>query len=292
MILNVVQPYDFALSLRVMKSFQPAASGPGDRLRLAARIAKTPSVIEVGQRLGAGDALEVSSNPPADRRRLRLIAERVLFAELDLKPFYPLTARDPKLAVIARGLRGLKPMRPASLFEMAVITVTEQQISMAAAGRIRARVAQRFGERAGDQWVFPEPGTLAKASPKQLQACGLSSAKALYIHDLAAKIAGKAFDLEALRAMKDDEAREAIMSLRGFGPWSADYILVRGLARPDAVPVDDLGVRSVVGTYLGNGRRASALEVARKLEPFRPYRGLAAFYLLAEHRLDSSGPGG
>ena len=81
--------------------------------------------------------------------------------------------------------------------------------------------------------------------------------------------------------LPETEAREVLLGLRGFGPWSADYFLVRGLARPDSVPLDDLAVRSVVGKSLGGGERSSASEVARLLEPFRPYRGLAAFYLLA-----------
>ena len=115
--------------------------------------------------------------------------------------------------------------------------------------------------------------------------------KAQYIHELAVKIADGTLDLDILKTMDDDKARETIMNLRGFGRWSADYILVRGLARPDCVPIDDLAVRSVVGEYLGNGQRASSLEVTEKLEPFRPYRGLLAFYLLAEHRLNPTTTG-
>jgi len=53
--------------------------------------------------------------------------------------------------------------------------------------------------------------------------------------------------------MSDDEVRAHITQIRGFGRWSADYILIRGLGRPDCVPADDLGVRTVIGRYLGNG---------------------------------------
>jgi DNA-3-methyladenine glycosylase II len=60
---------------------------------------------------------------------------------------------------------------------------------------------------------------------------------------------------------------------------------VRGLARPDSLPVGDIGIQDAVGTLLGDGRRVSAAEVARLFEPFRPYRGLAAFYLLVHKRL-------
>lgn len=53
------------------------------------------------------------------------------------------------------------------------------------------------------------------------------------------------------------EIRTVLLQVRGLGPWSADYFLVRGLSRPDRVPADDLGVRKGVGHYLGRGQRLS-----------------------------------
>lgn len=289
--LRVVKPYDFALSLRAIRSFQPAPSEQGDRLRLATRIVGIPTLIEVGQGSGINGKLRASSVPESSSSHLRRIVEWVLFAELDLVPLYRLIARDPKLTLVTRRLHGLKPMRPVSLFEMAVVAITEQQISLAVAYRIRSRIVQRFGEPIDNQWIFPEPHILASAPLEDLRSCGLSQQKAQYIHELAVRIADGTLDLDILKTMDDDKVRETIMNLRGFGRWSADYILVRGLARPDCVPIDDLAVRSVVGEYLGNGQRASSLEVIEKLEPFRPFRGLLAFYLLAEHRLNPTAIG-
>lgn len=282
-ILDIVKPYDFALSTRSMNSFRPAPEEHSDELSLAARISGIPALVSVG---GSRDEVEVSSVPETDQNELRKIAEWVLFAELDLKPFYHLAAKDSRLKEMVRKLYGLKPMRPSSLFEMAVIAITEQQISLAAAYHIRSRVIQRFGQSIEKQWIFPEPQVLASASLEDLQSCGLSKNKASYIHDLASKIADGTLDLNLLKALNDEKARETIMNLRGFGRWSADYILIRGLARPDSVPIDDIGIRNVVGEYLGNDVRPTADETARILEPFRPFRGLTAFYLLATHRLN------
>jgi 3-methyladenine DNA glycosylase/8-oxoguanine DNA glycosylase len=50
------------------------------------------------------------------------------------------------------------------------------------------------------------------------------------------------------------------------------------------VPADDLGIRSIVGKYLGDGQRMTAEQVRAVLAPLAPYRGLAAFYLLADSR--------
>jgi len=225
------------------------------------------------------------SSPRTNRNQLKQVVEWVLVAELNLRPFYRLAGSDPRLAAITRALHGLKPTRPLSLFEMAVVAITEQQISLAAAYRIRSRVVERFGVPVRDQWIFPEPQVMAKATIRQLLECGLSRQKAGFVQELAGKVIDGTLDLDALKSMGDEQARQVIMDLRGFGRWSADYILVRGLARSDSLPEDDLGIRSVIGEYLGQGKRLTALGVARKLEPFRPYRGLTAFYLLAAHRL-------
>ena len=283
-LIHVVKPYDFELSLRAMRSFRPDAAEQKISLTLTARLGGKPTLIEVSA--DRGGHLKASARPGANDTSVRSVVEWVLFAELDLSPFYKLIAGHPKLAFITEKLYGLKPSRPVSLFEMAVTAITEQQISLAAAYKIRARLVQRFGEPVEDQWIFPEPTALAGASLEDLRSCGLSRQKSEYIRGLAGKIAAGSFDLDSLKNMDTDQAREEIMDPRGFGRWSADYILIRGLARPDCIPVDDLGIQHVVGKYLGNGPRATSKEVAEKLKPFRPYRGLLAFYFLAAHRLN------
>jgi DNA-3-methyladenine glycosylase II len=65
--------------------------------------------------------------------------------DLDLRPFYRLVATHPVMGPVAKRLRGLKPLRPTSLFEMVIITITEQRLSIAAAFHIRKRLVERFG---------------------------------------------------------------------------------------------------------------------------------------------------
>jgi DNA-3-methyladenine glycosylase II len=278
-----VEPYDLTLSLRAMRSFGPSHGERTPGFRIAARVAGKATIIEVIQ--DKENQLIATSRPAVDDSRVRTVVEWVLFTELDLKPFYRLIAGNPKLAFITQKLYGLKPSRPASLFEMAVTAITEQQLSLASAYSIRNRIVQRFGEPVEDLWVFPEPEALAGASLEDLRQCGLSRQKSEYIRGLASEIVTGNLDLDGLKSMDTDKARELLTNLRGFGRWSADYVLVRGLARTDCVPSDDLGIRDVIGQYLGTGHRLTSQEVAEKLEPFRPYRGLLAFYFLAAHRL-------
>lgn len=296
-------PFDFGLSLTAASSFvRNAGRAPGDPA--ADQAARSEPALRHGVWLhGAATLLEVrESRPlrsaatsvavtalarpaPASAVALRDLSARILNAELALQPFYDIAADHPVLGPLTRSLHGLKAFRPASLFEMLVIAVIEQQISLAAAYRIRERLVTRFGAEVEGEPVFPAPDTLAAASHAELMACGLSGRKAEYVSGLALLVAEGSLDLAALERAPSEEARDRLIALRGFGPWSADYVLIRGLARPDAVPVDDLGIRTVVGRALGDGERPPAARVAELLAPFAPFRGVAAFYLLVADRL-------
>ncbi|MBN1153121.1 MAG: DNA-3-methyladenine glycosylase 2 family protein [Dehalococcoidia bacterium] len=280
-----VAPYDFALSLNAMLSRQPGQRAPETRLRIPSMLDGSPAVIEVTSN-ESEPGVQAFSRPDSDAENVRTLVEWVLFAGLNLTPFYLLANRDTRLRPIIKRLHGLKPMRPASLFEMAVIAITEQQVSLASAHHVRDRLIRRFGQPVEDLWVFPEPGALAEASIEALRSVGLTRQKADYIHNLSLRVASGELNLDALKSMSDAEAKATIVGLRGFGAWSADYVLLRGLARPDSVPTGDVAIRDVVGKYLGDGLRTSSAGVEELLEPFRPYRGLLAFYLLVYRRLE------
>ena len=229
--------------------------------------------------------LEIRTVLPNSASEVKRLARWIIFADLDLRPFYRIAASHPVLGPITKELYGLKPIRPASLFEMLVIAITEQQISMAAAYRIRKRIIERYGERVNGLWVFPTPRRLSESSVAELMRCGLSQRKAEYVKGVANEVTDGLLDLDRLETMSDEDVRFLLLQIRGLGPWSAEYFLVRGLSRPDRIPADDLGIRSVVGRYLGRGLRLSPQGTLRKLSAFKPYRGLAAFYLLAYERV-------
>ena len=287
--ISSIGPHDFELCLRIARSYSPDQFQDLSVLRSAVRIQGKPTILELRQVQKDPPVLEISTDLRESSPEAKRIARWIVFADLDLLPFYRIAESHPVLGPITQKLSGLKPMRPASLFEMLVIAITEQQISMAAAHRIRTRMIERYGEPVNDLWSFPTPGRLSESSVAHLMACGLSRRKAEYIKGLAHRVANGLIDLGRLEKMPDEDVKSLLIQERGLGSWSADYFLVRGLSRPDRVPADDLGVRSVVGRYLGRAQRLSPQGTMRKLSPFKPYRGLAAFYLLAYERLSKYG---
>ena len=256
-------PFDLAASLRAARSFvRPAAAAAGapedgepaaSSLRLGVWLGDDPTGIEIRQLSLDPAVVGAEARPQAPAASVQALVARVVNAAMELMPFYELVAAHPVLGPLTREFRGMKPFRPASLFDMLVMAVTEQQISLAAAHHIQTRLIERFGAEVEGLPVFPRPESLAEASLDDLLACGLSHRKAEYVNGVALAVATGSLDLEALEAASNDEVRERISAIRGFGVWSADYVLVRGLGRPDVVPIDDLGVRRVLGQLLSDG---------------------------------------
>jgi DNA-3-methyladenine glycosylase II len=282
--INLKQPYNFPLSVQMVERFASKTQSGAGFIEIPVRIHGTPTILEIRQSETQSLELLISCDPVVDHQTMLKTAEWILFADMDLSPFYQLVKNDLQLGPIVQRLWGIKPMRPASLFEMAVIAMTEQQISLAAAYRIRQRMVERYGDQVNQMWVFPSPAVLAAADVEDLRACGLTYRKSEYISGLAKRVLDGSFDFEKLILLSDDEAREILLSIRGFGRWSADYVLVRGLARPDCIPLDDVAIQHVAGKYLGENQRPNASRLQQIMQPYSPFRGLAAYYFLAYDR--------
>jgi DNA-3-methyladenine glycosylase II len=281
--LRATEPFDLSLSLKAASSFSGTPLHPDPVLRIPARVNHEPIVIVVRQTTKHPPTFEVSSSShPAQASE---IASFVLNVDFDIRPFYKIALANKKLRQLVTTLQGLRPLRPASLFEMLVTAITEQQISLRLAYKIREKMAMRFGNTVAGQSVFPDANMLARASLSDLLNCELSHRKAEYIRDLSKMIVTKRLNLEKLKEMIDNDVYTTLTRIRGIGPWTAEYVLVRGLGRPDRVPIQDIGIRDVVGKYLANGKRVEPSEVLKWLNPFEPFRGLAAYYLLVYDRL-------
>ncbi len=278
-------PFNLRLSLEAAASFFPDAGSPLSILRMPVVTDGETSILEVWESSAASGVLYAKSKPPSPSAEMRAMAKWLVSADLDLRPFYALAGRHSIMDAVVRSLPGLKPLRPATLFEMAVIAITEQQLSLAAAFHIRTRLVRRFGVPLGGLLAFPPPEKLAVASLRDLCACGLSQRKAEYLRDLALRTREGGLDFETLRGERDERIRDTLVSIRGLGEWSAEYILGRGFGRPDSLPTADTGLRRVVGRYLAGGRALTPAKLAQALAPFEPFRGLAAYYLAVHWRL-------
>lgn len=194
---------------------------------------------------------------------------------------------DPRAVDAAfRGSALLKPLirrwpgqrRPGAWdgFEIAVRAVLGQQVSVAAARTLAARVAATYGTPFADgaaaalTALFPTPQALVDAP---LETQGITRARAATIRGLArAVLEGRVqFHIgQALAAFERD-----LVALPGIGPWTAHYVAMRALAQPDAFPAADLILRRAAG----QGRTLSTRELEGLSEAWRPWRAYAVMLL-------------
>lgn len=201
--------------------------------------------------------------------------QRYLGAPFDLESFAAFAVSDSVLARLVEELRGFRPPLAPGPFETLVTSITAQQVSLHAAFAIRNRLIQAFGIPAGRAYAFPARERLAKVAMQDLAPVGFSRRKAEYIVGLARSDV----DLDTLSTLPDDEVKARLTALPGIGEWTADWFLARHLARPDAWPAGDLGLRKAVLHFYGEEDTRSAGD------RFPGHRNLAAQYLLTGLRV-------
>lgn len=183
---------------------------------------------------------------------------------------------DPE--AIAPALHGLpQPARPGLRvpgcidgFETTVRIVLGQQVSVAAACTLAARLVARFGERldtpfAGLTHLFPTARCLADAPAEAIGTLGIVRTRVAALQALARVVASGELALHPAAPLADTLAR--LRALPGIGDWTAELVALRVLAWPDAFPATDAGVVRA----LGGLRPPASLQRAEAWRPWRSY---------------------
>lgn len=290
-IIRPTPPFDFQRSAQMHSRFRsnlPDLYEDGVYMRVL-RANRKPVLVSVSSKGTTEEPKLLIDTYPSLNKPELLSLERLLRSmfepTFDFEHFCAIARKDALMRKIAKKLRGLRPIRPPTIFESAIIAITEQQISLHAATAIRSRLIQRYADTVTRNertfYGFPTPESLARAKPAGLRRVGLSGTKARCIGEFSRRIAEGGFDLEGLSRMDDDQVASELTRFWGIGKWTAEYVLVRGMGRVNSLPADDLGIRRAVSQAYFNGRRISTDKVRKMMmEKFAPYSGIAAFYLM------------
>jgi DNA-3-methyladenine glycosylase II len=180
---------------------------------------------------------------------------------------------DPVIAAVVKqvGPYTLKPQRDR--FGMLVRSIISQQISTSAARSIRAKL---------EALIAPEkvrPDVLSRLTFEQLRSAGLSSQKATYLHDLAAKAADGTVQLKTVGRKCDEEVIAELIQVKGIGRWTAQMFLIFSLGRPDVFPPDDLGIKVALRNLYGLAELPTKVEAHALAAPWTPHSTFATWYL-------------
>jgi AraC family transcriptional regulator of adaptative response / DNA-3-methyladenine glycosylase II len=221
---------------------------------------------------------------------------RLLDLDADPAPIAAALSADPVLGPLATACPGRRVPGHVDGDELAIRAVLGQQVSVAAARRLGARLAAAYGKPLEHPdgtltHCFPTAQTLAAADPDALP---MPWARANALIGLAAALASG--DLSLDPGADRDRAGAKLLALPGIGPWTASYIRMRALSDPDAFLPADVGVLEALsqlgapplsalplaadGTPAG-GRAGAAKAAAVLAESWRPWRSYAVHHLWA-----------
>ncbi|HQT82783.1 MAG TPA: DNA-3-methyladenine glycosylase 2 family protein [Candidatus Paceibacterota bacterium] len=158
----------------------------------------------------------------------------------------------------------------AQLFASLASTVVSQQLGLAAADAIFARVKRACGGTL-------TPASVSTVRPAALRRAGLSGAKIKTLKSIARAVTDNSLDLVSLKKVSEEAAAEQLLAIWGLGPWSVEMFLMFALGRGDVFSPGDLGLaRAMEALYHlpKNAPRPSLLAIAEKWSPHRTYASL------------------
>ena len=208
---------------------------------------------------------------------------RLLDLDADPEAVDAALSSEPTMAALVAATPGRRSPGSTDPFETCVRAVIGQQVSVAGATTVTAHLVATIDDRLQLDdpeltHVFPTPALTANAID---EAFAMPSARRDTVRRLADAVAGGAIAVDA--GAEPVAARAALLDLKGIGPWTADYVMMRGLSHPDVFLGGDLGVRHALDRLGGP---------APHPERWAPWRSYAVHHLWAFLATPAAGPTG
>ncbi|WP_413738075.1 DNA-3-methyladenine glycosylase family protein [Sodalis sp. RH21] len=202
---------------------------------------------------------------------MEILEHRAIFAygttELDW-----LAKKDKRMAEAIERI-GLitRPLMP-DLFAALIRNIIDQQISTKAGITVNGRLSALAGAIT--------PASIERLTAEQIQSCGMSMRKALYIKGAATAAMSGELDLAAIHDYTDQQVIDALSRLPGIGIWTAEMLMIFSLGRPDILSWGDLAIRrGMMNLYRHKTLPRERFERYRRR--YSPYGSTASLYLWA-----------
>lgn len=202
----------------------------------------------------------------------------------DLTPFYEMAKADPLLKGPIQEFSGLRLIGVPDLFEALCWGILGQQINLAFAYTLKRQFVEKFGDsiewNGKNYWIFPSFEQIAKLTPEDLADIKMTFKKSEYIIGIAQLMANGELSKEKLLRMGSlNEAEKSLVKIRGIGPWTANYVLMRCLRYTSAFPIDDVGLHNAIKHLTGSDKKPVREELFNLSLRWEKWQAYATFYL-------------
>ncbi|MGA2716234.1 MAG: Ada metal-binding domain-containing protein [Bryobacteraceae bacterium] len=245
------------------------------KLTKALLIENEPASIEISFE-GDYAVCQVDGNPYAAHRAI----VRMLGIDSDAPGFERQFLDDPLLGCLLQRRRGLRiPLTPDP-WEALAWAIMGQQISLKAAVALRRKLIGALGlpHRSGLR-AHPSPEVVANLEIDDLRKLKFSRSKAEYLIAAANAVTSGDLPILALRDLSARHAARLLGNVRGIGPWTVQYVFLRGLGFADCLPSGDAGLAQGLGQLAGE--RPDEPQIRETMAHFAPYRSLATYHVWA-----------
>ncbi len=204
----------------------------------------------------------------------------ILGLRIDPAPFLKAAKKDPLIGALARRQPGLRIVQSATIFEALTWAIIGQQINLPFAIALRRTFILQAGrQHSSGIWCYPEAPDVARLAVDDLTTRKFSRSKAETLLRLASLVAGGQLSL----ARSDDvaTASAALLAVKGIGPWTVNYALLRGYGYADCTLHGDVAIRAALQRLLGEDEKPDMARTEALLARYAPHRTMAAAHLWA-----------
>jgi len=220
---------------------------------------------------------------PDSAGRLESMVTRMLGLNQGIEAFEHRYADHPLLGGLLARQTGLRVAVTTTPFEALTWAVTGQQISVGAAVSIRRRLITTTARRHSSGLLcYPGAAQIAGLSDEILRQAGFSASKSRTLLTLAELVTTGQLPLDIWQATRPiEEIQAGLLAVRGIGPWTLNYTLMRGFGWMDGSLHGDVAVRRGLQILLGQAEKISEETAKNWLSEFSPWRAMVAAHLWA-----------
>ncbi|MBS4201263.1 DNA-3-methyladenine glycosylase 2 [Bacillus sp. FJAT-49732] len=230
--------------------------------------------------------VEFPVSPPSNHFR-KIVAEYIwewFDLNQDLEGFYQVASKDKVLKKLAHKYYGLRILCIPDLFEALVWAIIGQQINLTFAYTLKKRFVEQFGEclifEGETFWLFPSFEKIASIEMEDLRKLQFTVRKAEYIIGIAKAMINGELTKELLLQKQDyHQVQKSLMSIRGIGAWTADYVMMKCLHYTSSFPIADVGLHNALKNVLGIERKPTIEEIEELAANWEGWQAYATFYL-------------